>query len=201
MAILWLPSHEENEDDINTTTWYIFLDTPLPFVNMRSVSGTARKNRGTGAGLSPAWENAFSHAGVLNRPHGIILVIPRGRLKRTARKNRFSRASFLSGLHRKISPFFPSHPLQIFDILSLPFFSLLFSLNHSSPLPLYLISILYHTSSSSPPPSTRRRRPIPCARQGGGVKAAAVSGRRWLLVFVLIVHVVARLPHRPQHGE
>mgnify|MGYP003703406803 CR=1 FL=1 len=128
---------------------------------MRSISGTIRENRGTSAELSPAWENAFSPAGVLREPYGIILIIPCGRLKRTARKNRFSHACFLSGLHRKIPPSFPSHSLQFFHILSLPF-SLLFSLNHS-PLSLYHISILSYSSPPSPPLLRQQRVVAPSA--------------------------------------
>jgi hypothetical protein len=47
----------------------IFSWTPHPFVSMRSVSRTAWKNKGTGAGLSPAQENTVSRVGGLSQPH------------------------------------------------------------------------------------------------------------------------------------
>jgi hypothetical protein len=48
-----------------------FPDFPVrpPFYSMRSVSGTAQKNRGTGDSLSPAQENQFLCAGHLTDPH------------------------------------------------------------------------------------------------------------------------------------
>lgn len=49
-----------------------FLWTPPPFISMRSVSGTARENRKTGAKPSPARENELSRVGGLSQPHAKI---------------------------------------------------------------------------------------------------------------------------------
>lgn len=121
----------------------------------------------TSVGLSPTRENTLSHAGALTRPHKKILIIPCGRLKRTARKIQFSRAGLLSGLHEKIP--LPLLPLTHFKIFTLSLsFSFLFSLCLYSTPPLRLSAFTLLPSPS-----------IPTERRSG---AAATAAARRLLV-------------------
>lgn len=156
------------------------------FVFKRTITRTAREKEENGVGLSPARENGFSRAGVLREPHGIIPVIPCGRLKRTARKNLFSHAGFLSGPHRKIPFLFSLSPISNFTIC-LFLFSFLFSLPFTllDLLPISLFTLLptplcplsLSLPLSSPPLPTDRAPLPPTAREAAAGGGAAVRLR------------------------
>ena len=140
----------------------------------------------TGTGLSPAWENALSRAGVLIWPQGIILIIPCGRFKRTTRKNWFSRAGLLSGPHGKI-------PIPLFSLTHFKFFTsslFLFPLTQFKIFTSYLFLFTFILPPSLPSlsllslsasfllPSPPSARGVTATADGAGSDVAAMADGR-----------------------